>query len=84
MTPNNSAYAFVDCRGSEEDKGCGTQPLTMEQYQRQMSNPHATWRCPCCRGDAWFNDELSEKAMGITTENQFTEAFTDWPASISI
>lgn len=82
MSTDKKPYAFVDCIGSPEEdiKSCGTQPLTEEQYQRQLSNPNATWRCPCCYGDAWFNDELSEKAMGITSD----EALEDWPAPIGI
>ncbi len=74
--------AYVDCIGPHdvpEIEGCGTQGLTQGQYDRQMTNPWATWRCPCCGGEADFNDELSEKAMGITDDS-----FDQWPASISI
>jgi hypothetical protein len=73
--------AYVDCPGDSEAeiKGCGTQGLTQEQYERQLSNPWATWRCPCCDREADYNDELSEKAQGISDE-----PYEDWPAAISI
>jgi len=76
--------AFVDCDGGEpredpEAHGCGTQGLTQEQYAGQLGNPWATWRCPCCGGEAFFNDELSEAALGITSSEE-----QNWPSPIGI
>ena len=74
-------FAYVDCHGDPEAeiKGCGTQGLTQEQYAQQLSNPWATWRCPCCGGGASYNDDLSEEAQGLSEE-----PVEDWPATISI
>lgn len=75
-------FAYVDCPGDPEAEieGCGPQGLTQEQYEQQLSNPWATWRCPCCGGEAHYNDVLSEKAQGITSD----EPVEDWPATISL
>jgi len=73
--------AYVDCHDDSkaEIEGCGIQGLTQEQYERQLSNPCATWRCPCCGREADYNDELSEKAQGLSGGPN-----EDWPAAISI
>lgn len=78
---SDTFFAYVDCPGepTAEIKGCGTQGLTAEQYDRQLSNPWATWRCPCCGGEAGYNDELSERAQGITGDE-----LAEWPVSIAL
>jgi hypothetical protein len=35
--------------------------LTEEEYDRQMSNPDATWRCPLCRYEADWDDDNYEE-----------------------
>lgn len=74
--------AFVNCAGDSaaDLKGCGTQGLDAEQYARQLANPWATWRCPCCGGEAQFDDERSEAAL----DRAAGEGFDDWPAPISL
>lgn len=59
----NLPFAFVLCSSSENR--CGVQPLTKGEYERQMSRPDATWRCPKCGGEAWYDDERSEAAQGV-------------------
>lgn len=82
---NQPVFAYVDCPGdpTADIEGCGTQGLTIEQYERQLRNPWATWRCPCCGGGAQYNDDLSEKAQGISAEAAEPPA-DEWPAMISI
>lgn len=56
-------YARVICHGVDPEigmTGCGPVLLTYQEYDRQMNNPNATWRCPRCRGDASFDDEYWE------------------------
>lgn len=39
---------------------CGKQPLSEENYTKQLNHPNAKWRCPCCGQDAAWDDEGSQ------------------------
>lgn len=57
-------YAFLSCNGLDDEfKPCGTVSISKEEYERQMDNPYARWRCPKCGAEAEFEDEESEAAM---------------------
>jgi len=40
-------------------------PITMENYEHQMRNPDALWKCPECRGNAFFDDEAWEESPAL-------------------
>jgi len=46
----------------------GQRFLTEAEYVRQFSNPDALWACPICGGDADWDDDNYEKAMGVDPE----------------
>ena len=50
----------VHCEGLLEGYSCGLVYLTPEEYARQMSQPHRTWRCPRCLAEAWWDDDIYE------------------------
>lgn len=58
-------YAGVICRGLDfgvgESPSCGEVDIDLKEYDRQMRRPDATWRCPKCGAEAWFNDERFEE-----------------------
>lgn len=37
--------------------------LTREEYDQQVNNPNATWKCPKCGGEAWWDDDNYEKHL---------------------
>ena len=39
-----------------EMKGCGRVVLTVEEFNRQMNNPDAFWKCPVCACGVMFDD----------------------------
>ena len=59
----------VHCNGIDPE--CGAGPcnngnaifLTEEFYTRQMHFPNSRWKSPRCRGDAWWDDDIYEKAL---------------------
>jgi len=40
--------------------------LTEEEYNRQMNQPDALWRCPRCGERAEWDDANYERRMGIS------------------
>ncbi len=55
----------VHCMGIDPTVGagpCTTGPiyLTDREYEAQLIHADATWRCPKCRGDAWWDDDNYE------------------------
>lgn len=61
----------IHCVGIDPEIGAGPCNsgqiiyYTKEFYDTQMSNPDARWKCPRCRGDAWWDDENYEKGVGL-------------------
>lgn len=55
---NQKTPYAVDCEG-----GCGKSYLSEEEYDRQMSNIDARWKCPKCGGEAWFDDDNYEDSL---------------------
>lgn len=41
-------------------KECGKVYLTQSEYERQLEDLKATWKCPFCVGECDFNSELLE------------------------
>lgn len=60
-----TAFAVI-CTGPWDmpGHGCGLVYLTEDEYDRQMSAPSKTWRCPLCRYDADWSDENYEGFYG--------------------
>lgn len=56
-----TAYATI-CDGA-----CGLVYMTEREYDRQMAQPGATWRCARCGQRALWSDEVYEEAMFPTT-----------------
>ena len=44
---------------------CGTQPLSLPEFERQNAHPLVDWRCPMCGGVASFDDEAYERSLHI-------------------
>lgn len=40
-----------------EFQSCGLVELTEAEYQKQLSMPNKTWRCPKCRSEATWDDD---------------------------
>ena len=53
----------VHCEGPWDlpGGGHGLVYLTQEEYDRQMSAPSKTWRCPICRYEAQWDDDNYEE-----------------------
>ena len=50
----------VICNGPwdmPEMKGCGNVVLSVDEFDQQMNNSDALWKCPECACGASFNDE---------------------------
>lgn len=65
---SNRPFAYVRCSGIDPSVGaisCGVQPLTLQQYERQLSRPDDLWKCPKCGAPADYDDERSELVQGI-------------------
>ena len=54
-------YAGVICLGLVPGHGCGNVGLTYDEYMAQMIQADTTWRCPQCRAEATFDDDLYEQ-----------------------
>lgn len=67
--PHHKYQYVVICRH------CGIEPLTKENYMRQLSYPNSGWRCPSCGEKARWDDECLEtnpvvNFVGPTNENE--------------
>jgi hypothetical protein len=70
MPTMNTPYA-VFCH-SAPGRGCkgGRQYLTKEQYDKQMNDPNALWKCPTCGQLAEWDDDNYEEHMGIESSEE--------------
>jgi hypothetical protein len=60
VSETRTPYA-VDCIGLLPGFSCGKTYLTEKGYMHQMAFADATWKCPICGGDAYFDDDNFEK-----------------------
>lgn len=67
-------YAGVVCQGIDYgvgfNPGCGKVDIDVKEYDRQMSRPDSTWRCPKCGAEAWFDDERFEELHPMPEEDE--------------
>lgn len=64
----DSIYGVICTENVYGEAGCGSQGLTNKEYNKQMSLPDKTWRCPVCRAEAWWDDERYEQGL-VKQEN---------------